>query len=327
MRQKLIRQFVVDYSLELGLSPVTQKNKRNSMARFSNFIGDRPLTPEICRDYFAHLRQANYQPSSVVQEIKVIRSFVNFLHKRGHIDKSFAKDLVLPKIPKKLLEIVSAETAENIIIAGTDPSKFDNKGSSFAKEETRIGLRFALRTGLRISELTGLRAEDINLDSELFSVKSKGGNIDVMPLPRDMADELKPRIERGDRLFQVTKETLNSSIDRGRKKLGISQRLTCHSLRHTFCTTLLKNGIPLQIVSRLMRHSSIKITDEVYSHYQTEDLRTALITGHPLLRKLLSANDWLKLAEAVLKRSGIMDSGKFTLTTSPGRLVLNAGAV
>lgn len=321
-----IRRFVEDYSLELGLSLDTQKNKRNSMRRFVGFLREKPLDPDNCREYFAYLRRRGWQPSSVANEIRVVRAFINFLYKRGYIEQSFAKDLILPKVFRKILDIVPAETAERIIIAGTEPSPFDNRIAKSAKIETRLALRFALRTGLRISELVGLRSQDVNLEAETFLVKSKGGDFNVMPLPPEMVRELRPRL-KNEKLFQVGKETLNIALNRGGKILNLTRRITCHSLRHTFCTTLLKNGIPLQIVSRLMRHSSIKITDETYSHYNTEDLKQALITGHPLLRGALSDNDWLRLVEAAVKRTGVMDVGRFTFATTPGGLSLTAGVV
>ena len=309
----IIRRFVLDYSAELGLSDTTIKNKTNAIKRLSRFLGDSPLTPENCREYFARLRRQGWQPSSLANEIKTVRALVNFLFKRRYIKQSFAKELLLPKIPKKLLDIVSAEVAEDIIIAGTEPSRFSNRLALQSKIEARLALRFALRTGLRVSELVGLRGEDLNFSSELFSVKSKGGNIDVLPLPPDMIPELQNRING--KVFKVNSETLNAVVNRGRIKLGISYKLTCHSLRHIFCTSLLKNNIPLQIVSRLMRHSSIKITDSTYSHYQLSDLTHALVTGHPLVRQAMSNDDWLKAVRSAIEKTGVMDTGRFNLSS------------
>jgi len=61
------------------------------------------------------------------------------------------------------------------------------------------------------------------------------------------------------------------------------RKYTVHTLRHIFCTSLLKRGVSLQIVSRLMRHSNVGITDKTYSHYLVEDLSLGL-NKHPLIK-------------------------------------------
>lgn len=88
--------------------------------------------------------------------------------------------------------------------------------------------------------------------------------------------------KKQDRLFKISHEVMNRTLKRGSSKLNISPHLTVHTLRHIFCTSLLKGGVPLQIVSRLMRHSNVGITDKIYSHYLLDDLKEAL-GQHPLI--------------------------------------------
>ena len=114
-------------------------------------------------------------------------------------------------------------------------------------------------------------------------------------------------------MFDVTSKTLNIVIKRGAKELGVASRLTVHSLRHVFCTSLLKNGVPLQIVSRLMRHSSIKITDSVYSHYIIEDLSLALNSRHPLIVGGMEVKDVFEMVKKAVEGTGVMSDKRFKI--------------
>ena len=52
-------------------------------------------------------------------------------------------------------------------------------------------------------------------------------------------------------------------------------QVTPHVCRHTYCTNMVKKGMPLKVLQYLMGHSSIDITMDIYTHYSTEDIRSA----------------------------------------------------
>jgi len=282
LRKIILEDYVEDYSFELGLRQKTIKNKREILTKFLDFLGNQPFTSNSCRRYLRFLRKKEYQASSLNLMMRTLKAAVNFLYKEKHIEYNFSRDIPMPKLKKKPLEIVSAELAEKIIITGTKAGKGDNCINKERKKEHRQALRFILRTGLRNRELRDLRGKDVNLEEETFFVRSKSGNIDVLPIPRDMLGELRKRKDKL-QLFKVTAKTLNHSLKRGCKRFGISTKVRTHTLRHIFCTSLLKRGVPIQIVSRLMRHASVTLTDSVYSHYQIDDLKLMLNSYHPLI--------------------------------------------
>jgi len=313
LRNTILKDYLEDYSLEMGLKEATVVSKRGTLNRFMNWFKDKSFNPENCREWVRWMNKKGLKPVSIKHEVRVIRATIRFLSKRGFIETDFALEVPYPKVPRKQLEIVSSVKAEEIIIAGTTPGKGDNCINKARKEECRQALRFIVRTGLRSRELIDLKGEDVNLENETFIVNSKSGNTDISLIPKDMLGELKKRV-KNKRLFKVRPETLNKCLKRGSERLDVTTRVRVHTLRHIFCTDLLKNNMPMQEVSRLMRHSSVTITDSVYSHYLIEDLRLALNSKHPLIRNGLNAQEVFKMTEDVFRGTGIIEDERFEVS-------------
>lgn len=309
--------YLSEFSAEKNLEKTTIKNKRNAMKRLFAFLDGRALTLEISRLYIQDLIKQGYQPSSIRAEVKYLRSFGNFLSKRKYAADNFAKELLFPKVPKKPMKVISPEILEKIIFAGTQPQPFvfgvggDNPRSIYIKEETRQALRFILRTGLRISEVIKLKGSDLNLDGEnpTFYVLSKGGDTDEMPLPLDMIDELKKRVKRK-RLFEITADCCNKSLQRGAQILGITTPVSNHALRHAFATSRLNANVPLQKVSRLLRHANVLITDQYYSHFSTTDL-SLVLNNQPIIRQGLTPDEIFTNIEQTIKATNIEKDNRF----------------
>lgn len=321
--KKLVEEYLVDYcEIERSFTPKTIRGKREALKRFLSFLKSSPLSIESVRGYTKHLHCKKWKPSSVKADLKVIKTFVNYLHDREHLSENFADRIVLPKIRRVDLRFVPAEIAEKVITSGCTPGRHDNKLTRKSKQEHKEALQFILRTGLRISELIRLKVEDINLEEETFKVNSKGGNIDVLPVPKDQLETLRRRCGGSGRVFKVTSKTLNKMVQNGAKKEGVKTKLTVHSLRHVFCTSLLKNEVPLQVVSRLMRHSSVKITDEVYSHYLIEDLSLALNSRHPLIMEGMEVEEVFEMVKKAVEATGVMKDKRFTIEISKNNEIL-----
>ena len=233
-------EYLESYSrIELGLRETTINNKRKVLASLQKFLGKRPLNAKTAREYFKELHRRNWQLSSIRTVIRIVKAFSRFLHERNYIEKNFGTSLKTPRVPKKVLNIIPAERAEQVILLGTEPSKFDNGTASEAKKHCRLGLRFILRTGLRISELLRLRDTDFNFEDGTYTVQLKGGEIRVALLPPDLITELKLAVGNG-LMFPVTQFVMNKVLERGCAKLSIRPKLTNHDLRHNFSTTLLR---------------------------------------------------------------------------------------
>lgn len=286
MRGKQLDQavdaYIYGYSAELGLRPKTVKNKEYHLKYFKNFLGDRPLNIDTAREFVISLSKRGLKPNSICDQIRIIKAFVNFLFQRKYISENWSSLLKLPKVPKQELTLIDPFILEKVIIAGT------SRGYKASCQEAREALQLMLRSGLRVAELIDLQGRDLRLDDDIpsFIVHSKGGGVDTLPAPKDMIPMLRKRAGNG-RLFKVRRETLNRKLHEGGKALGIREHLHCHLLRHAFAMSLLRAGVAIQIVQRLLRHKDIQVTNEVYSHWVLQDLSLALNT-QPIVREGLS---------------------------------------
>ena len=325
----LLKEYVETYSFELGLKDETVRGKRDTLKRFLNWLGDKQLTADTCKAWIMFLKTKGLMPNSLKHEARILRAAVRFLYKKKYISKDFALEIPSPKVPKRPLELVPAELAEKIVISGTESGPGDNSINKQRKQEYRVALKFILRTGLRNREVRSLRGSDINLEDETYLVHSKSGNLDRLPLPKDMIGEISQRVKNGQLFPNLRAERLNICLKRGSRRLGVKTRIRVHTLRHIFCTTLLKKGVPLQIVSRLMRHASVAITDAVYSHYLIDDLKQSLNERHPLIRQGLTPGEVFKSIQLAVESTGIKTDVRFktNFENSANELVIRIGLI
>jgi len=146
----------------------------------------------------------------------------------------------------------------------------------------------AVYTGLRRGELLNLRLKDIDFQRKLIHIQSdanfrtKYGKRRIVPLSDGAWRILWPRFENATSDFVFTrngKRILESNATHKLKayvrKAGLDQNLHFHSLRHTFASWLVQDGVSLYEVQKLLGHSNIAVT-QVYSHLQPEGLHATV---------------------------------------------------
>lgn len=150
--------------------------------------------------------------------------------------------------------------------------------------------------GLRVSELIDLKLSDINFNESYIRVEGKGKKVRFVPLApytqkffKLYSTYQKPHAcssKSTDVAFLNTRGTALSRvmvfimIKEMAAKAGIYRSISPHTFRHSFATHLLQNGADLRFIQELLGHSSITTT-QVYTHLETENLRTAIIDFHP----------------------------------------------
>jgi len=241
-----------------------------------------------------------YTPSTVKTTHKLLSSFFIYCIKADIIIKNPLNAVVLPKITR--MEKVNKALSDNDVKILLDVAKSNIKYFPFV---------FALFTGLRAGEMLALKNSDIDLKADtvqvdksikfltvegeyvpiISSTKTASG-IRTVPILSDIRDLLllhltyeqekhkRLEIDYGDSsvLFSsdtcTYRETANmlTAFKRLCKRVGI-EPYTLHSLRHTFCTILAKQGVPLKTASVLMGHSDISITANIYTSIDELELR------------------------------------------------------
>ena len=143
---------------------------------------------------------------------------------------------------------------------------------------------FSCYTGLAYQELKNLKKEHIVLgfDKQLWiqmkrAKTQKDISIPILPMPKKIIEKYK-RVNAEEVFPAISNQRYNSYLKEVAAIVGIPKRLTTHTARKTFASTiLLYNDVPMEIVSELLGHSSITITEESYGKVVQKKVSEAII--------------------------------------------------
>jgi site-specific recombinase XerD len=165
----------------------------------------------------------------------------------------------------------------------------------FVQDRSKVSLRnhlivwLLLYTGVRVSELCGIQLSDIDYLTNTLRVTGKGGKYREIPLRPDLVDLIKeyvrtdrqeskhrdsPFLLVSQRAEKMHKDAVNTMLEGLGRRLGI--RIYPHKFRHTFCSRLLKKGVPLTTVSKLAGHAHIQTTAHYYINTSRQDKEQAV---------------------------------------------------
>jgi integrase/recombinase XerD len=161
------------------------------------------------------------------------------------------------KRPKKLPVVLTKQEIKKII-------------AMLKNTKHRLLLSIAYGSGLRVSEVVGLKVKDIQVDELTLHIKQAKGKKDrltVFPekLKKDFVSQIK-YMNKNDYVFtserggKLTTRTAQKVFANALKKAGIKKDATFHSLRHSFATHLLENGVDIRYVQELLGHKNIRTT-------------------------------------------------------------------
>jgi integrase len=128
-------------------------------------------------------------------------------------------------------------------------------------------------SGLRIGDAANLKRSRLSDDDKLFLYTAKTGTPVFVPLPPNVAGELRTLLNSNSEYFFATGNGTARSVsanwqrilDQLFKKAALGRRCHAHQLRDTFVVELSLAGVPIEIVSVLLGHSSVKVTEKHYA--------------------------------------------------------------
>ena len=229
----------------------------------SNGVSNSPDFNFIKQFLLKKLENGN-SPQTINQYLNAIKFFY------CQIAKSSIKiDLKFAKRSHKLPIILSREEIMKIIDAINNP-----------KHKLLISLAYG--AGLRVSEVVKLKVKDIGLDDLTIHLKGAKGNKDRLTvLPEKLVDQIQGRIslkEADDYLFEserggrLTERTAQKVFENGLRSAQIKKDATFHSLRHSFATHLLENGVDIRYIQGLLGHNNIRTT-QIYTQVTSLGLK------------------------------------------------------
>lgn len=290
MRER-IDDFILHLRTERNVSPHTERNYRSDLVQFAAFMGDADpagIRHQDIRRYLGHLMGQKTRRSSLARKLASIRSFFKFLHRGGLVTGNPARLIATPKQDKRLPAVLTVDDALRLMTAPD--------GSAAEELRDRAVLETLYSTGIRASELIGIDHGDIDRQGHLVRIRGKGRKERIVPIGNKAltaidAYEAQRRQQSTDGAVftgpsgkRLTVRTVQRILSNYRKKLGLSQKASPHTLRHSFATHLLESGADLRSIQELLGHASLSTTQR-YTHMNLDALMETYDKAHPRAKK------------------------------------------
>ena len=194
------------------------------------------------------LHENNLSVKTINYHIVAIRAFLKFLLKND-IDCISPNLFLIARRPPREVNYLDDEEVEKILLA---PAQFTKNRFKLIRDEAII--QFLYSTGLRVSELINLQRKDIHIDSKQFSVVGKGSKIRAIFTTKNAREKLneylKTRTDNSPYLFislsanglgdHLSRNAIEDLVRKYAKLVGINKKVSPHTLRHSFATSLIK---------------------------------------------------------------------------------------
>jgi integrase/recombinase XerD len=294
---RAVTDFLTYLRAERGLSPATIRAYRGDLGDFASARGSADewdRTPDAALRYLAartrrgRPHDPGLAPTSLRRRAASIRGFYRFAFGEGLIGVDVAQHIDLPRQPRLLPETLTIDEVDRLLEAAPDL-------------RGRALLELLYASGLRISEALGLDVEQLSVDGAFVRVIGKGDRERLVPvgdvaldwLNRWLTEGRPPLLalghvspERGGPLFvgdrgrRLARQQGFGVVKAAARTAGLSDRISPHTLRHSFATHLLEGGADLRIVQELLGHASISTT-QLYTHLTGERVREVYARAHP----------------------------------------------
>ncbi|MDR0651517.1 MAG: tyrosine-type recombinase/integrase [Candidatus Peribacteria bacterium] len=278
-----LERFVNYLQYTKNASPKTIENYTLWINRFIAYLGDIEadhIKSIHVQDFRIALVKQGLSPKTINYHVVGLRSFFKFLL-RNDIETLAPDKLDLAKIPPRQLSYLAEEEVKKILNA---PPQFEKNSLKILRDQAILYVLYG--TGLRVTELISLKKTDIVLTEKQFSVIGKGKKLRAVFMTSQAREKLKnyllSRTDTSEFLFislssnsygkALSRNSVEALVKKYANRVGISKKVTPHTLRHSFATSLLKKGADIRSVQVLLGHSSITTT-QIYTHVDDKYLQ------------------------------------------------------
>lgn len=287
-----------DYQYHLKQEKGASKNTIDAYMRdlyqYTEFLNkyqkiDKPeyIEKKHIEAYLKSLSKKN-TAKSVARKLTAIKSFHHFLHLERIVTTDISKDFSSPKMNKTLPKVLSVDEVVSIL------EQVDKKSPLGLRNKALLELIYG--SGLRVSELLSIQTDDIHLTQGYVLVHGKGNKERMVPISDMALIALRNYLVNGRESLLGEVRINDLFLNRDGKKLsrqgffkllkklandaGVTSECSPHTLRHSFATHLLENGMDLRTLQTLLGHEDISTT-QIYTHISQKRLKESYEKAHP----------------------------------------------
>ena len=295
---QLITEFLEYLQVERNVSPLTIRNYKHYLGRFSAWLGSNSSTPprvsainsDTVRKFRVFL--ARYEDKNALTLKKItqnyhliaLRALLKYLNKKDI--KTLSPDKIdLAKAESRSLKFLSREQLQRLL------NQPDTTKAQGLRDRAILELLFS--TGLRVSELMRLNRDQIDFKSREIGVIGKGVRPRVVFVSDSSAhwlnqylsfreDPYKPlfvrysgkkaSVKQGEEGVRLSVRSIQRIVEKYVRKAKLPVKITPHGIRHTFATDLLTAGADLRAIQEMLGHKNISTT-QIYTHVTNPQLK------------------------------------------------------
>ncbi|HEY0516760.1 MAG TPA: site-specific tyrosine recombinase XerD [Solirubrobacteraceae bacterium] len=295
----LIADFLAYLELERGLSRNTLDAYRSDLVQFASFLNRRELAVRDAyhgdlAEFLAELASgggnggALLAPTTLGRKLACLRSFYRHLRREGLMEHDPTAELRGPRKPQRLPRVLTREEVQLLLC--------QPQGAGALALRDRALLEMMYACGLRASEAVGMELADVDLEEGMLRTRGKGSKERIVPIgsqalralagylrsgrPGLVGDRVQPSVFVNHRGGALTRQGLYKIVQGHARRAGLHEKMSPHTLRHTFATHLLAGGCDLRSLQEMLGHADLATT-QVYTHLSAERLKDAYFGAHP----------------------------------------------
>jgi integrase/recombinase XerD len=296
-----VLDFLAYLEFERGLSRNTLEAYRSDLLQFGRFLEARGAEATMATavdigDFLGELAEGNAEgsgrppssPATIHRKAACLRSFYRHLRREGLRDSDPTASISGPRRGRRLPKVLTRGEVQKLL---SQP-----KGTAPTALRDRALLELMYACGLRASEAIGIEVADLDMEDAVLRARGKGSKERVVPVGRAALEAVRIYLERGRpalvhqglvaKLFvnfrgePLTRQGLYKIVRRHAATAGLAERMSPHTLRHTFATHLLAGGCDLRSVQEMLGHADVATT-QLYTHLSSERLKDVYFKAHP----------------------------------------------
>lgn len=243
--------------------------------------------------YFKDEKERTNTERGKYRKLAAVRSLFKYLYNHDKLEQDVASKVSLPKIHEKEIIRLDVNEVADLLDEVENGDMLTGRQKAFhqrTNERDTAILTLFLGTGIRISELVGLNVEDVNFESNSFTVTRKGGNRVVLYFSDEVAVALLKYLEvRSNEKVPHEEHALFLSLQKRRisvratenlvkkyaKLVSPLKKITPHKLRSTYGTSLYRETHDIYVVAEVLGHKDINTTKKHYAALSDDIKREA----------------------------------------------------
>ncbi|MEQ8200164.1 MAG: tyrosine recombinase XerC [Syntrophomonadaceae bacterium] len=293
--------FLAYLRVEKSASPLTLIGYHTDLDQFLDFLAGfcgmeksalpaTGVTNRSAREYIAQMYNHDLSRATIARKMASLRSFVKYLCRENLLAGNPIVSVSTPRQEKRLPRFLYPMEIRMLIEAP------DTSTPSGLRDKAILETLYA--SGVRVSELVGINMDDLDMKEGWIMILGKGRKQRLAPMGVKCRRAIAAYLDKGRPILlargshndpalflnkagrRLTARSIRNIINKYVEQLAMHQKVTPHTLRHTFATHLLNNGADLRSVQELLGHVKLSTT-QIYTHVTKDRLKTIHEENHP----------------------------------------------